>query len=135
MPHTPADALLAEYSCTHCGEPVTIVALLITPSGARPHRPAHQAIPRSAPVTSDRVGSVGDPYDNAVVESFWGRMQPELLNRQRWDTRLQLANAIFEYIEGFHNRRRRHSALDYQTPVQFETPPITGHPLLTTLSR
>jgi transposase InsO family protein len=63
---------------------------------------------------------VGDPYDNAVIESFWGRMQTELLNRQRWDTRLHLANAIFEYIEGFHNRRRRHSALDYQTPVEFE---------------
>jgi transposase InsO family protein len=53
------------------------------------------------------LGSVGDPYDNAVVESFWGRMQTELLDRQRWDTRLHLANAIFEYIEGFHNRRRR----------------------------
>jgi putative transposase len=48
------------------------------------------------------LGSVGDPYDNAVIESFWGRMQTELLNRQRWDNRLQLANSIFEYIEGFH---------------------------------
>jgi putative transposase len=66
------------------------------------------------------LGSVGDPYDNAVVESFWGRMQTELLNRQRWNTRLELANAIFEYIEAFHNRRRRHSALNWQTPVEFE---------------
>jgi putative transposase len=66
------------------------------------------------------LGSVGDPYDNAVIESFWGRMQTELLNRQRWDTRLQLASAIFEYIEGFHNRRRRHSALSYLTPLEFE---------------
>jgi putative transposase len=67
------------------------------------------------------LGTIGDPYDNAVIESFWGRMQTELLNRQRWDTRVQLANAIFEYIEGFHNRRRRHSALSWQTPVEFET--------------
>jgi putative transposase len=67
------------------------------------------------------LGSVGDPYDNAVAESFWGRMQTELLNRQRWDTRLQLASAIFEYIEGFHNRRRRHSALGWQTPIEFES--------------
>lgn len=52
-------------------------------------------------------------------------MQTELLNRQRWDTRLQLANAIFEYIEGFHNRRRRHSALGWQAPIGFETTAIS----------
>jgi len=74
------------------------------------------------------LGTVGDPYDNAVIESFWGRMQTELLNRQRWDTRLQLANAIFEYIEGFHNRRRRHSALGGQTPIEFETNTIGRAP-------
>ncbi|WP_345428976.1 IS3 family transposase, partial [Pseudonocardia xishanensis] len=67
------------------------------------------------------LGSVGDPYDNAVAEAFWGRMQTELLDRQRWRTRIELANAIFEYIEGFYNRRRRHSALDWMSPVQFET--------------
>jgi transposase InsO family protein/transposase-like protein len=66
------------------------------------------------------LGTVGDPYDNAVIESFWGRMQTELLNRQRWKTRIELANAIFEYIEGFHNRRRRHSALGWMAPLQFE---------------
>ena len=60
-------------------------------------------------------------YDNAVVESFWGRMQVELLNRQRWRTRFELANAIFEYIEGFRNRRRRHSALGWASPLEFET--------------
>ena len=70
------------------------------------------------------LGTIGDPYDNAVAESFWARMQTELLNRQRWDTRVELANAIFEYIEGFHNRRRRHSALGWQTPIEFETTPI-----------
>jgi transposase InsO family protein len=48
-------------------------------------------------------------------------MQVELLNRQRWRTRVELANAIFEYIEGFHNRRRRHSYLDWATPLEFET--------------
>jgi transposase InsO family protein len=66
------------------------------------------------------LGTVGDPYDNAVVESFRGRMQAELLNRQRWRTRAELANAIFEYIEGFHNRRRRHSALGWTSPLEFE---------------
>lgn len=71
------------------------------------------------------LGSVGDPYDNAVAEAFWGRMQTELLDRQRWRTRIELANAIFEYIEGFYNRRRRHSSLDWLSPVEFET---TAHP-------
>jgi transposase InsO family protein len=74
------------------------------------------------------LGTIGDPYDNAVIESFWGRMQTELLNRQRWDTRVELANAIFEYIEGFHNRRRRHSALHWQTPIEFETTAINRAP-------
>lgn len=63
---------------------------------------------------------MGDPYDNAVVEAFWGRMQTELLNRRRWSTRIEFANAIFEYIEGFHNRTRRHSALGWLSPLEFE---------------
>lgn len=65
-------------------------------------------------------GSVGDGLDNAMMESFWSSMQIELLNRQRWNTRVELANAIFEYIEIFHNRRRRHSGLGYLTPIEFE---------------
>jgi len=68
------------------------------------------------------MGSVGDCYDNAMVESFWSRMQVELLDRQRWRTRIELANAIFEYLEMFHNRQRRHSALGMLTPVEFEAP-------------
>jgi putative transposase len=66
------------------------------------------------------MGSVGDCFDNAVVESFWSRMQVELLDRQRWRTRVELANAIFEYIEIFYNRQRRHSALGMLTPIDFE---------------
>jgi transposase InsO family protein len=66
------------------------------------------------------MGSVGDCYDNAMIEAFWSRMQVELLDRQRWTTRIELANAIFEYIEIFHNRHRRHSALDMHTPTEYE---------------
>jgi putative transposase len=66
------------------------------------------------------MGSVGDCYDNAVIESFWGRVQTELLNRRRWKTRIELANALFEYLEMFHNRRRRHSALGMLTPIEYE---------------
>lgn len=67
-----------------------------------------------------RPGVASAPFDNAVVESVWARMQVELLNRRRWNTRVNLANAIFEYIEGFHNRRRRHPALGWQTPLDVE---------------
>jgi putative transposase len=67
------------------------------------------------------MGAVGSCYDNAAIESFWGRMQVELLNRRRWNTRLELANAIFEYLEVFHNRKRRHSALEMLTPTEYET--------------
>jgi transposase InsO family protein len=66
------------------------------------------------------MGSIGDCFDNAVIESFWSRMQVELLDRKRWRTRVELANAIFEYLEIFHNRQRRHSALGMLTPFEFE---------------
>nr|WP_281221256.1 IS3 family transposase [Nocardia uniformis] len=65
-------------------------------------------------------GTVGDGLDNAMMESFWGSMQIELLNRKKWKTRIGLANAIFDYIEIFHNRQRRHSALGYSTPIEYE---------------
>ena len=57
------------------------------------------------------MGAVGSAYDNALMESFWGRMQVELFNRSKWKTRIELADAIHDYIELWHNPRRRHSAL------------------------
>ena len=66
------------------------------------------------------MGSVGDCYDNSMIESFWSRMQVELLDRKRWKTRVELANAIFDYLEIWHNRQRRHSQLGMLTPIQFE---------------
>jgi putative transposase len=66
------------------------------------------------------MGSVGDCFDNAVMEAFWSRMQVELLDRKRWSTRVDLANAMFEYLEIFHNRKRHHSSLGMLTPVEFE---------------
>ena len=66
------------------------------------------------------MGAIGSCYDNSMIESFWGRMQTELLDRQSWRTRLELANAIFEYLEMFHNRKRRHSRLGMRSPVEYE---------------
>ena len=56
-----------------------------------------------------------------MIEAFWSRMQVELLDSRRWKTRVELANAIFEYIEVFHNRRLRHSALGMRPPIEFES--------------
>ncbi|SDM62747.1 Integrase core domain-containing protein [Streptomyces sp. cf386] len=72
------------------------------------------------------TGSIGDCADNAMMESFWARVQVELLNRRRWRTRMELSTALFEYLEIFHNRQRRHSALGVLSPVEYElrTPPV-----------
>lgn len=66
------------------------------------------------------LGTVGDAFDNAVVESFWGRMQTELLNTKKWRTRVELSTAMFDWIEVFYNRQRRHSALGNISPIEFE---------------
>jgi len=55
-----------------------------------------------------------------MIESFWSRMQVELLDRKKWNTRLELVNAIFEYLEIWHTRKRRHSQLGWLTPIEFE---------------
>lgn len=62
----------------------------------------------------------GDPYDNACVESFFSSLKRELAIRQRFPTRERARAAVFEYIEVFYNRRRRHSTLGYLSPIEFE---------------
>ena len=66
------------------------------------------------------MGSVGDCYDNAMMESFWGTIQMELLDSRTWGTRDQLANAIFEWIECWYNPNRRHSGIEMHSPATFE---------------
>ena len=60
-------------------------------------------------------------YDNAVMEAFWSTLKNELIHRQRFATREQARTAIFEYIECFYNRTRRHSSLGYQSPLDYES--------------
>ncbi|MDF8265599.1 integrase core domain-containing protein [Luteipulveratus flavus] len=67
------------------------------------------------------MGKVACAYDNSMMESFGGSMQIELLDRRIWSTRAVLANAMFEWIEAFYNPVRRHSALGYTSPVEFES--------------
>jgi putative transposase len=66
------------------------------------------------------MGSIGDCFDNSVAESFFATLQTELLDRQNWSTRGELANAVFAFIEAFYNPRRRHSTLGYLSPADYE---------------
>ena len=74
------------------------------------------------------MGTVGDCYDNSMMESFWGTMQLELLDRQAWCTRAELANAIFEWIECWYNPKRRHSRIGMFSPAEFETRQAPPYP-------
>lgn len=66
------------------------------------------------------MSRAGNCYDNAPMESFFGTLKTELAYHRHYRTREQAKRDIFAYIEGFYNRRRRHSALGYQSPEQFE---------------
>ena len=67
------------------------------------------------------MGSVGDAYDNAMAESFFATLECELLDRRRFKTQAEARIAVFEFIEGFYNPRRRHSSLGYLSPIKFES--------------
>jgi putative transposase len=66
------------------------------------------------------MGRVGSAYDNALAESFIATLKTELLYRHSWPARESVRTAIFEYLEGFYNRYRLHSALGYRSPIDFE---------------
>ena len=66
------------------------------------------------------MGTVGDALDNAVAEIFFASLQCELLDRHQWDTRAELARAMFHYVEAFYNPTRRHSTLGYLSPIDYE---------------
>jgi putative transposase len=66
------------------------------------------------------MGSVGDCYDNAVAESFFATLNKELVHRRSWPTRRELSSEVFEYIEAFYNRTRRHSRLGMLSPADYE---------------
>ncbi len=66
------------------------------------------------------TGSVGDAYDNAMAEAFFATLECELLDRRRFASQAEARMAVFHFIEGFYNPSRRHSALGYLSPMQFE---------------
>jgi putative transposase len=66
------------------------------------------------------MGSVGDCFDNALCESFFATLECELLVRRRFRTQIEARMAVFEFLEGWYNPHRRHSALGYLSPMEFE---------------
>jgi putative transposase len=66
------------------------------------------------------MGSVGDCFDNALCESFFATLECELLDRRRFPSPAQGRREVFEFLEGWYNPRRRHSALGYLSPAEFE---------------
>ena len=80
---------------------------------------AYQELLREYGITPSMSRS-GNCYDNAYVESFGGTLKTELVHGERYRSRLEARLSIFEYVEVFYNRQRRHSALGYRSPVQYE---------------
>ncbi len=66
------------------------------------------------------MGAVGDCFDNAMCESFFATLECELLDRRRFKTQIEARMAVFDFIEGWYNPHRRHSALDYLSPINYE---------------
>ena len=71
------------------------------------------------------MGSRGDCFDNAVAESFFATLKKELINRRTWPTKAELRTDVFDYIEVFYNRERRHSTLGQRSPADYEK---SNHP-------
>jgi len=68
----------------------------------------------------------GNCYDNAVVESFFGRLKSEWVNHNRYRSRSEAIRSLFYYLEIFYNRKRRHSSIDYVTPQGYDTFPLAA---------
>jgi len=73
------------------------------------------------------MGTVGDCFDNAMCESFFATLECELLDRMTFRTRVDARREVFEYIAGWYNTHRRHSALDYASPIEHERRRVNAH--------
>ncbi len=72
------------------------------------------------------LGGRGDCYDNAAMESFFSTLKSELVNREKFRTEEEARSKIYDYIEVYYNRQRRHSTLNYQTPAEYAS--AVNHP-------
>ena len=117
---------------THMRTRLVLDALDMALTQRRPHQVIHHS-DQGAQYTSiafgerceqagvrPSMGSVGDCYDNSMAESFFATLECELLDRRRFATPSEAQRAVFAFIEGWYNPHRRHSAIGYASPVQFE---------------
>jgi putative transposase len=117
---------------THLRTELVLAALDMAITQRRPHAVIHHS-DRGTQYTSyafgkrcremqvmPSMGSTGDAYDNAMAESFFATLDRELLTRRRFKTQAEARMAVFEWIEGWYNPHRRHSALGRRSPVNFE---------------
>jgi putative transposase len=90
------------------------------PIGAESHTSlAYQAVLAQFHIQVSMSGK-GDCYDNAMMESFFSSLKNECVNRQVYQSRVEAKQSIFEWIEVFYNRQRRHSSLAYLSPAAYE---------------
>ena len=93
--------------------------LLHSDRGSQYASAAYRAVVAQAGLVAS-MSRAGNCYDNAAMESFWGKLKTELVHRRKFANPAEARTAIFEHVEVFYNRRRLHSALDYKSPVDFE---------------
>ena len=93
--------------------------LLHSDRGSQYASAAYRAVVAQAGLVAS-MSRAGNCYDNAAMESFWGKLKTELVHRRKFASPAEARTAIFEHVEVFYNRRRLHSALDYKSPVDFE---------------
>ena len=118
---------------THLRTELVLDALNMAVGQRRPRRPVIHHSDQGCQYTSlafgrrcqeagvrPSMGSVGDAYDNALCESFFATLECELIDRRRFATPTQARIAVFDFIEGWYNPHRRHSALDYESPLSYE---------------
>jgi transposase InsO family protein len=94
--------------------------MLLRGSGRSVAQLARELGVSSQSLRNQSMGSKGDCFDNAVAESFFATLKKELINRRSWPKKAELRTEVFDYIEIFHNRRRRHSSLGMRTPIEYE---------------
>jgi putative transposase len=117
---------------THLRTELVVAALNMAVDQRRPHEVIHHSdqgcqytavgfgLRCRAAAVRPSMGSIGDCYDNALCESFFATLECELLDRVTLPTPREARRAVFDFIEGWYNPRRRHSALDYASPIAFE---------------
>ena len=88
-------------------------------SGQSVYKPGYQVLLKQHGIEIS-MSRKGDCYDNALMESFFGTVKEECFELQTYQTRAEARSSVFEYLEVFYNRQRRHSSLGYVSPVIYE---------------